>query len=147
MKFIADEIGAPYPFDSHGVVLHRNSLGYALEVQTKSHFSGTSISARRRSRTRSRTSGSATSVSPDTWSDLWFNEGWATWWAWYWSNKQNGNATTVEQQFTNNYNSTAQPTRWNTPPGVLPDATEMFDHVPGLHAPGDDARGLPPDRR
>ena len=40
------------------------------------------------------------SVTPDTWSDLWFNEGWATWWAWYWANKANGNATTVEQQFT-----------------------------------------------
>ena len=89
VKFISDEIGAPYPFESHGVVLHRNPLGYALEVQTKSHFSGTSIGALARSRTRSRTSGSANTSRPSTWSDLWFNEGWATWWAWYWSNKQN----------------------------------------------------------
>src|SRR6185503_12150515 len=27
IKFIADKIGAPYPYDSAGVVLHRNSLG------------------------------------------------------------------------------------------------------------------------
>ena len=134
IKWIADQIGRPYPFDSHGVVLHRNSLGYALEVQTKSHFSGSSI-------------GTSTfaheiahqwfgdHVTISTWSDLWFNEGWATWWATYWSNKQNGNALTVEQYFTNNYNSSSQPTRWNTPPGNLPDATVLFSTFPTYTRP------------
>ncbi len=125
VKFISDEIGAPYPFNSHGVALHRNPAGYALEVQTKSHFSGTSISLSPLAHEITH-QWFGDHITPDTWSDLWFNEGWATWWAWYWSNKQNNVATTVEQQFTNNYNSTSQPTRWNIPPGTVPTAAQMF---------------------
>jgi aminopeptidase N len=125
VKYIADQIGTPYPFDSHGVVLHRNPAGYALEVQTKSHFSGTSIGLSTLAHEITH-QWFGDHVSPESWSDLWFNEGWATWWAWYWSNKQNNVATTVEQQFTNNYNSTTNPARWNVPPGNLPDATVLF---------------------
>ena len=42
VKYMADSIGAPYPYDSHGVVAGRAPGGgnYALEVQTKSHFGG-----------------------------------------------------------------------------------------------------------
>ncbi|HEX6022766.1 MAG TPA: M1 family aminopeptidase, partial [Solirubrobacter sp.] len=65
----------------------------------------------------------------------WFNEGWATWWAWYWSNKQNNSPTTVEQQFTNNYNSTQQPSRWNTPPAMVPSAANLFDNWPTYMRP------------
>ncbi|MCC6232150.1 MAG: hypothetical protein IT580_05870 [Verrucomicrobiales bacterium] len=32
IKFMVDELGLPYPFNSHGVVLHRNSQNFALEV-------------------------------------------------------------------------------------------------------------------
>ena len=39
IKFMADAIGRPYPFESHGTVLYNADLGYALESQTKSHFS------------------------------------------------------------------------------------------------------------
>ncbi len=134
VKFIADEIGSPYPFDSHGVVLHRNNLGYALEVQTKSHFSGSSISLSTLAHEIAH-QWFGDHVTIDSWSELWFNEGWATWWAWYWNNKQNGNATTVEQQFTNNYNSTQQPTRWNTPPGNLPSAQVLFSTFPTYTRP------------
>jgi aminopeptidase N len=134
VKFMADAIGRPYPYESHGTVLHRNNLGYALEVQTKSHFSGTSISLSTLAHEITH-QWFGDSVTSETWSDLWFNEGWATWWAWYWNNKQNGNATTVEQQFTNNYNSTTQPTRWNTPPALLPDATVLFSTFPTYTRP------------
>jgi aminopeptidase N len=135
VKFISDEIGAPYPFNSHGVVLHRNPAGYALEVQTKSHFSGTSISLSTLAHEITH-QWFGDHIGPETWSDLWFNEGWATWWAWYWNNKQNGNGTTVEQQFTNNYNSTSQPTRWNVPPGTVPTAAQMFTTFHTYTRPG-----------
>src|SRR5262249_13231993 len=68
------------------------------------------------------------SVGPATWREVWFNEGWATWWEWYWDNQQNGNGTSVEQQFTSNYNAAGQP--WNTPPANLPDASELFYEFP-----------------
>jgi hypothetical protein len=126
VKFISDRVGT-YPYESHGVVLHRTTLGYALEVQTKSHFSGTSVSLSTLAHEVAH-QWFGNSVTPDSWSDLWFNEGWATWWAWYWNNKANGSGTTVEQQFTNGYAASAS--NWVTPPALLPDATELFDTFP-----------------
>jgi aminopeptidase N len=126
VKFMADSIGAPYPFESHGVVAHRSSAGYALEVQTKSHFS-----------TGSATIGLGTlaheiahqwfgdSVGPATWRELWFNEGWATWWATYWSNKQNNNPLTTAQFFTNNYDGFTD-ANWAVPPAQLQNNTQLF---------------------
>jgi aminopeptidase N len=132
IKFIADEIGAPYPFDSHGVVLHRTSLGYALEVQTKSHFSGSTISLSTLAHEVAH-QWFGDSVGPASWREIWFNEGWATWWAWYWNNKQNGSSTTVEQQFTNGYASNT--TGWNTPPASLPGAAQLFSNWPVYQRP------------
>jgi aminopeptidase N len=129
IKFIADEIGTPYPFDSAGVVLHRNTLGYALEVQTRPHFSDPPISLSILAHEIAH-QWFGNSVGPATWREIWFNEGWATWWEWYWDNRQNGSPTTVEQQFTANYNSTLQPARWNTPPANLPNASQLFSSFP-----------------
>lgn len=129
IRFIADEIGAPYPYDSTGVVLHRNSLGYALEVQTRPHFSEIPISPTILAHEIAH-QWFGNSVGPATWREIWFNEGWATWWEWHWDNRQNGNPTTVEQQFTAEYNSTLQPARWNTPPANLPNAAQLFSPFP-----------------
>jgi len=129
IKWMSDQIGRPYPYESHGTVLHRTTLGYALESQTKSHFSGQSINAGTLAHEIAH-QWFGDSVGPQTWEEIWFNEGWATWWAWYWNNKQNGNATTVEQQFTNNFNSTQQPTRWNVAPARLASGANLFDTFP-----------------
>ena len=124
IKFIADQIGA-YPFNSAGVVLYSASLGYALEVQSKVHYSGTSINLSVLAHEIAH-QWFGDSISPATWREVWFNEGWATWWEWYWDNKQNGVATTVEQQFTANYNSTGS-NAWNLPPANLQNAANLFD--------------------
>ena len=108
IKFMADTIGAPYPFDSHGVVAGRAPSGgnYALEVQTKSHFGSGTISIGTLAHEIAH-QWFGDSVGPATWREIWFNEGWATWWATYWSNKQNGSSTTTNAFFNTVYNRTS----------------------------------------
>jgi hypothetical protein len=126
VKFMADSIGAPYPFESHGVVAKRSDAGYALEVQTKSHFStnsaGISLSTLAHEIAHQ---WFGDSVGPASWREIWFNEGWARWWDTYWSNKQNNNPQTTAQYFSTNYTnfSTAN---WASPPAQLAGAHQMF---------------------
>ena len=142
-----DTIGAPYPFDSIGAVLHRNSLGYALEVQTKIALLRHARSACRHARARDRAPVVRQQCRPGPGRRSGSTRAGRRGGQWYWNNKQNGNADHVEQQFRNNYNSTPSRRAGTSRRRVLPSAAELFDTVPGLHAAGDDARGLPPDRR
>jgi aminopeptidase N len=123
IKFMADELQRPYPYESHGTVLANAGLNYALEVQTKSHFSSTSINHGTLAHEIAH-QWFGDSIGPATWDELWFNEGWATWWTWYWGNKRNGGIST-EQQFTNTYNST-NTNNWSFIPAAIPTAVNMF---------------------
>jgi aminopeptidase N len=125
IKWMSDTLQRPYPFESHGVVVHRSPAEYALEVQTKSHFGTGSISLSTLAHEIAH-QWFGDSIGPDNWDVLWFNEGFATWWAWYWANKQNNSATTVEQQFNNAYNPTTNASRWNNAPTAIPNAAAMF---------------------
>ena len=136
VKYIADSIGAPYPYDSHGVVAGRApsytlpdgrsvSGVYALEVQTKSHFGGGGIAINTLAHEIAH-QWFGDSVGPASWREIWFNEGWATWWATWWANKQNGNATSTASSWLTNYNATTSPSRWNTAPDALSGPQQMF---------------------
>ena len=129
VKFIADTIGARYPYDSHGVVAGRAPLGgtYALEVQTKSHFGSGSVGIGTLAHEIAH-QWFGDSVGPATWREIWFNEGWATWWATYWSNKQNGSATTNLSSFYSTYNNAN--TVWSVAPAELSGGEEMFETMP-----------------
>ncbi|MDA0171186.1 M1 family metallopeptidase [Solirubrobacter taibaiensis] len=127
IKFISDALGRPYPFDSHGTVAADAQLFYALESQTKSHFSSGSANPISHSTLAHEIAHQwfGDAIGPATWDELWFNEGWATWWAWYWGNKQN-NGVTTEAQFNATY-ANANVANWAFSPTGIPQAANMFD--------------------
>ena len=95
INFLSDLYG-PYPFDSTGAVADRASgVGYALEVQTKPHYSGgftsgnPSISAGTQLHELAH-QWFGNSATLEQWSDIWFQEGFANWSEWYWDFVENG---------------------------------------------------------
>ncbi|NNF54864.1 MAG: M1 family metallopeptidase [Acidimicrobiales bacterium] len=88
-----EERFGPYPFESYGILVVPEQLGFALENQTLSLF-GTDIM----------TSPAAQpilahelahqwfgdNVSPAAWDDIWLNEGFATWAEWWWTERITG---------------------------------------------------------
>lgn len=84
-----------YPFVSYGAVVDDDSVGYALETQTRSVFSrgaGESTAAHELAH-----SWVGNAVSPGSWRDIWLNEGWATYSEWLWTEHRGG--TTAQAQF------------------------------------------------
>jgi aminopeptidase N len=83
-----EDIFGPYPFVAYGAIVDDDSVGYALETQTRSIFS--------------RSAGESTvahelvhqwigdDVSVERWADIWHNEGWATYGAWLWTEHRGG---------------------------------------------------------
>ena len=98
VNFLSDLYGR-YPFDSTGAVADRAAgVGYALEVQTKPHYSGGFTSGNPSINIGTQLHELAhqwvgNSVTLERWSDIWFNEGWANWTEWYWEFSENGGTT------------------------------------------------------
>jgi aminopeptidase N len=134
INFFSDNYGA-YPFDSTGAVADRaTGVGYALEVQTKPHYSGSftfgtpsiNISTQAHELAHQWFGNSATL---ETWADIWFNEGWANWSDWYWSFLEDGGddpAAIWDDLYANTPDED-----WETAPAILDgDPANLFHFFP-----------------
>jgi aminopeptidase N len=134
INFFSDIYG-PYPFDSTGAVADRAAgVGYALEVQTKPHYSGGFTSGNPSINIGTQAHELAhqwvgNSATLETWSDIWFNEGWANWSDWYWSFLEDGGddpAAIWDDLYPNTPDQD-----WETAPAVLDgDPANLFHFFP-----------------
>ncbi len=94
LVFFADLYGE-YPFVNYGAIVDDDSVGYALETQTRSFFSRNAREGTIAHELAHQWMGDH--VGPSQWSDIWLNEGWATYSSWLWSEDQG--RTTAQQSY------------------------------------------------
>lgn len=85
----------PYPFTSFGAIVDNDSVGYALETQTRPVYSSQASQGTVAHELAHQWFGNA--VSPERWQDIWLNEGWATYATWMWTEQTGG--TTAQQAY------------------------------------------------
>ncbi|MQA73619.1 MAG: M1 family peptidase [Solirubrobacterales bacterium] len=129
------ELYGPYPFDSTGAVADRAAgVGYALEVQTKPHYSGGFTSGDPSIDVGTQLHELAhqwvgNSVTLETWADIWFNEGWANWSEWYWQFLENGGDDPAA--IWDDLYATTPAEDWETAPALLDgDPANLFHFFP-----------------
>lgn len=143
LAFFEERYG-PYPFVSYGAIVDDDSVGYALETQTRSFFSRSAGEGTVAHELAHQWMGNQ--VSPGLWADIWLNEGWATYSTWIW--QENRGNSTAQARFDLVYGEPASSSTWNTvladpgPLGLFGDA--VYDRGAALlHAlrleMGDDA--------
>lgn len=77
-----------YPFTSFGGIVDDDSVGYALETQTRPVYSRRATEGTVAHETAHQWFGNA--VSPKRWQDIWLNEGWTTYVSWLWAEHDGG---------------------------------------------------------
>ena len=77
-----------YPFVAYGAIVDDDSVGYALETQTRSVFSGSASEGTTAHELIHQWIGDDVSV--HRWADIWHNEGWATYGTWLWTEHRGG---------------------------------------------------------
>lgn len=125
----------PYPFSAYGSSVDNDSVGYALETQTRPVYSGSASQGTVAHELAHQWLGNA--VSPDDWQHIWLNEGWATYATWLW-NEENG-IRTAQESFDAWYGPARAPEYWALPigdPGPFGlFATQVYNRGAGtLHA-------------
>ena len=118
-----DNLFGPYPFTSFGAIVDEDSVGYALETQTRPIYSGAASESTVAHELAHQWLGN--SVTPETWRDIWLNEGFATYAQWLWTETRPGQRT-AQQQYERVYNRPATNAFWTTPPGD-PGAEDLFN--------------------
>jgi aminopeptidase N len=93
IEFLESRFGS-YPFESFGAIVDDDSVGYALETQTRPVYSGVARESTVLHELAHQWFGNA--VSPANWRDIWLNEGWATYLEWLWA-EHRGTATEADQ--------------------------------------------------
>ena len=109
LTFFESRFG-PYPFVSYGAIVDNDSVGYALETQTRSFFSSSASENTIAHELAHQWMGNH--VSPGRWADIWLNEGWATYASWMW--RENRGTATTAALFTSVMNRAATSSTWNT---------------------------------
>jgi aminopeptidase N len=94
IAFFEEQFGA-YPFTSYGSIVDDDSVGYALETQTRPVYSRQAGQGTVAHELAHQWFGNA--VSPQRWQDIWLNEGWATYASWLWAEERGGD--TAQQSF------------------------------------------------
>jgi aminopeptidase N len=84
-----------YPFVAFGSIVDDDSVGYALETQTRPVYSRVAREGTVLHELAHQWFGNA--VSPERWQDIWLNEGWATYAEWLWSEHTGGD--TAQENF------------------------------------------------
>jgi aminopeptidase N len=133
LNYLGSWLG-PYPFDSGGAVVDRTTgVFYALEVQTKSHFSQLGSTSNDISDStllhEIAHQWMGNSITLSKWLDISFNEGWATWFEWIWAFETQG-GDDPEAIFDDLYANTPDE-EWEIAPAVLDgDPANLFHGFP-----------------
>jgi aminopeptidase N len=138
LNFLSKRFG-PYPFDSIGTVADWvPAVGYALENQTKPHFSGDADGPAVSDATLLHEIAHqwmGNSVSARQWTDIWFNEGWATFSEVFWGAKVNEERQSPRQFF--HAVITSKPGNFELQPALLDgDPANLFDGFAVYSRPG-----------
>ncbi len=121
LRFFSRTFGR-YPFHSFGAVVDDDSVGYALENQTRPVYSRRAVESTVAHELAHQWFGDK--VTPGRWKDIWLNEGFATYATWLW-NEHRGKLS-VQESFDEAYNNSDAD--WTT---VIadPGATGLFNEA------------------